>query len=133
MKRLVAEILGFEHPDQLEEDAGFFQLGMDSIMAVKLRGRLETDMGRSFPPSLAFEYPNVQALADYLASLLAPADQALAAKDSADPGAADRQDGQPADGPGQAPADLLDDLLGQIGDLEDGEIDRLLTEGPSDE
>jgi len=40
---------------------------MDSVMTVQLRNRLETSLGHSLPPTLAFEYPTVNALTDFVA------------------------------------------------------------------
>lgn len=63
----VAEILGFKQPDGVMLDEGFFKMGMDSVMTVQLRNRLETSLGHSLPPTLAFEYPTVNALTDFVA------------------------------------------------------------------
>ncbi|MGO1117062.1 SDR family NAD(P)-dependent oxidoreductase [Rhodovibrionaceae bacterium A322] len=140
LRTTLAEVLGFDNPELLEDETGFFQLGMDSIMAVKLRGLLERDMKEAFPPSLAFEYPNLLALRDHLLSLLpsagTQADEAVAetsGEDSASDTSANDTSltGSAADG--AAAADPLDDLLSQIGDLEEDEIDRLLADGPAQE
>ncbi len=64
----VASVLGFDAAGSLEPHHGFFEMGMDSIMTVQLRNRLEADLGSSLPPTVAFEYPTVQALAGYLAT-----------------------------------------------------------------
>ena len=49
-------------------DTGFFDLGMDSLMSVALRTRLQAAFGREFtvPDTVVFDYPNVTALARYL-------------------------------------------------------------------
>lgn len=65
----VAAVLGLEEERLLEPGHGFFRLGMDSLMTVDLRRRLERALGVSLPATIAFEYPNVDALADYLAAL----------------------------------------------------------------
>ncbi|MCA9704849.1 MAG: SDR family NAD(P)-dependent oxidoreductase, partial [Myxococcales bacterium] len=62
-----AAILGFEAPDGLDPEVGFFQLGMDSVMSVRLRNELERDLGVALPPTLAFEQPDVMALSRWLA------------------------------------------------------------------
>ena len=64
---LAAGVLGFEDPGALDRQQGFFQMGMDSIMSVRLRNQLELSLGKTLPPTLAFEHPTVEALADYLA------------------------------------------------------------------
>lgn len=46
---------------------GFFEMGMDSLMAVELKNRLEVDLGCSLPGTLVFEAPTLQDLGRYLA------------------------------------------------------------------
>jgi acyl transferase domain-containing protein/acyl carrier protein len=60
----VANLLGLR---QLPEPTqGFFDMGMDSLMTVELRNRLQITLSASIPPSLAFEYPTLDQLAQYL-------------------------------------------------------------------
>ena len=47
-----------------------FDLGMDSLMSVELRTRLEKDLGVSLPLTLAFDYPNAEVLASHVFELL---------------------------------------------------------------
>ena len=67
IRELVAGILGFASSDKVDPKQGFFKMGMDSIMTVQLRTRLEMSLGCTLPPTLAFEYPTVEFLAKYLA------------------------------------------------------------------
>jgi acyl transferase domain-containing protein/acyl carrier protein len=62
----VAKILGFKDPGLLDHGQGFFKMGMDSIMTVQLRNRLESSLGCSLPPTVAFEYPTIDALTNFL-------------------------------------------------------------------
>ena len=66
IRELVAGILGFASPDKVDPKQGFFKMGMDSIMTVQLRNRLEASLGFTLPPTLAFEYPTVEFLSKYL-------------------------------------------------------------------
>ena len=66
----VAEILGFRSPDRVDSQQGFFKMGMDSIMTMQLRNRLETALGNSLPPTIAFEYPTVDSLVDFIAGMI---------------------------------------------------------------
>ncbi|OBI76547.1 type I polyketide synthase [Mycobacterium sp. E740] len=51
---------------QIREDAGFFDLGMDSLMAVELRRRLEQGVGHEIPVTLVMDHPRLSDVADYL-------------------------------------------------------------------
>ncbi|WP_394845469.1 SDR family NAD(P)-dependent oxidoreductase [Pendulispora brunnea] len=62
----VAEAMGYEDARALRSDQGFFQLGMDSIMSVQLRMRLQTDLMQPLPPTMVFEHPTVAALTAFL-------------------------------------------------------------------
>jgi myxalamid-type polyketide synthase MxaE and MxaD len=68
----VAAILGFDSVAAIERQRGFFKMGMDSIMTVQLRNRLERELGRKLPPTVAFEYPTVDALAAFLVGEMFP-------------------------------------------------------------
>jgi acyl carrier protein len=81
----VAEILGFHSSDRIDLRQGFFRMGMDSVMTVQLRNRLESALGLSLPRTVAFEYPTTEGLADYLAGQIfapeAPGSPSLRAAD----------------------------------------------------
>ncbi|MBS9534283.1 SDR family NAD(P)-dependent oxidoreductase [Mycobacterium sp. M1] len=53
-------------PAEIREDAGFFDLGMDSLMAVELRQRIEQGVGKEIPATLAMDYPRLSDVVDYL-------------------------------------------------------------------
>ena len=53
-------------------EAGFFDLGVDSLMTIELRNRLQNVLDVSVPTTVVFEYPSVGALADYLLEALFP-------------------------------------------------------------
>ncbi|MBW4633666.1 MAG: LLM class flavin-dependent oxidoreductase [Iphinoe sp. HA4291-MV1] len=46
---------------------GFFDMGMDSLMAVELKNRLEVNLGASLPVTITFEFPTIKDLAGYIA------------------------------------------------------------------
>jgi natural product biosynthesis luciferase-like monooxygenase protein len=60
---------------------GFFEMGMDSLMAIEIKNRLQAELGIPLRATVVFNYPNITALAAFLAGLLpsAPADETLAA------------------------------------------------------
>jgi thioester reductase-like protein len=65
LRNAVADTMRLD-PAQIREDAGFFDLGMDSLMAIELRQRLEKDLGRSLPATIAIDYPRLTDVAGYL-------------------------------------------------------------------
>jgi acyl transferase domain-containing protein/acyl carrier protein len=67
----VARILQLESPDLVHPQHGFFEMGMDSLMAVELSRCLKAGFGLVLTPTLAFDYPTVPLLADYLIGRLA--------------------------------------------------------------
>ncbi|MGH8572125.1 MAG: beta-ketoacyl reductase [Gammaproteobacteria bacterium] len=68
----VAKILGFPPGQWPDARQGFFDLGLDSLMALELKNRLDLAVGRRLPPTLTFDCPSIEALAAHLLELLAP-------------------------------------------------------------
>lgn len=62
-----AGVLGFSPASALDLRRGFFKMGMDSLMSVQLRNRLENKLGCALPPTVALEYPTVEGLTGYIA------------------------------------------------------------------
>ncbi len=62
----LAKVLGFSAPEAIDPQEHFGDLGMDSLMAVEFRNRLEHSLGYAVPQTLAFDYPTVATLAKYL-------------------------------------------------------------------
>jgi len=62
----VARILGIPKPEGIDPDQGLFDMGLDSLMAVDLKSRLETGVGQPLPSTLTFNYPSVGALSNFL-------------------------------------------------------------------
>jgi acyl carrier protein len=63
----VRRVLGFRSARDLDPDKGFFDLGMDSLLAVELKNRLQAAVGKSVSSTLVFDHPTVTGLAEYLA------------------------------------------------------------------
>jgi acyl carrier protein len=61
-------ILGLTPHDPLDPNRGFFELGMDSLMSVQLKARLEQAVGRGLPATVTFTYPTVHTLSDFIAN-----------------------------------------------------------------
>jgi len=62
----VANVLHLEGATRVSTTTGLFDLGMDSLMAVELRRRLEAGTGLTLPSTLTFNYPTAAALAGFL-------------------------------------------------------------------
>ena len=62
-------------PDRPEPAVGFFDLGMDSLMAVELRNRLNRAFSGEYtaPNTVVFDYPDITTLASHLAGELGEA------------------------------------------------------------
>ena len=65
LRDAVAEVTRVDAAE-IREDAGFFDLGMDSLMAVELRRRIEQGVGKEIPVTLVMDHPRLSDAADYL-------------------------------------------------------------------
>jgi len=96
----VARVLRLEAGRKVELHRGLFDLGLDSLMSVELKSRLEASLGRTLPATLTFNYPNVGALAGYLAKevlsleMPAPALPSAGSDSNEPPGAQDLSEDQ---------------------------------------
>jgi acyl transferase domain-containing protein/acyl carrier protein len=63
----VRRVLGLEGKPEKDISRGFADMGMDSLMAVDLRKRLERAIGENLPPTVVFNYPTVVTLGRFLA------------------------------------------------------------------
>jgi malonyl CoA-acyl carrier protein transacylase len=62
----IAQVLGFS-PKEIDMHKGFFDLGMDSLTSVEFKNRLQNSLGLVLPSTVAFDYPNLETLVDFLA------------------------------------------------------------------
>ena len=69
----VAKVLAHGGATEIDADRPFIDLGFDSLTAVELRNRLNTESGLQLPPTLVFDHPTITALSGFLLDLLAPA------------------------------------------------------------
>lgn len=66
LQEQVAIVLGLNKSQAPGPKVGFFQMGMDSLMAVELRNKLEATFELELSTTLAFNYPNIKTLSTYL-------------------------------------------------------------------
>ncbi len=79
VRQQIATVLGLDAGFRLEAQHGLRDLGIDSLMSIELRNRLQASLGSPLPSTLVFDYPTVDALTEYLAG------QALASEAAAVP------------------------------------------------
>ncbi len=88
----VARVLRLDGAAEVDPRQGFFDMGMDSLMALELRGLLQADLGRPLPATVAFEHATADALARHLLARelsLPLASAAAGANGGADPAVAE--------------------------------------------
>jgi phthiocerol/phenolphthiocerol synthesis type-I polyketide synthase B len=66
----VVAAMGLASRQLLDPTVGFFQAGMDSLMSVTLQRSLSESLGEVLPAAVVFDYPTVDALTGYLATIL---------------------------------------------------------------
>jgi len=77
----LAKVMGFSAPELIDFQENFGDLGMDSLMAVELTNRLQKSLSCTLSQTLIFDYPTIEALANYLADEVL---DAIAIEQSAD-------------------------------------------------
>jgi acyl transferase domain-containing protein len=76
----VRQVFGMMPGDPIDEARGLFEQGMDSLMSVRLKRRLESGTGLRLPGTVTLSCPSIAALADYLDGKLFPAVDTAAVK-----------------------------------------------------
>ncbi|MBF0437480.1 MAG: SDR family NAD(P)-dependent oxidoreductase [Magnetococcales bacterium] len=70
IRALVAKVLGIPNLERVLPHVPLFDLGIDSLTAVELKNKLEAEVGLSLGSSLVFNYPTIDALANFLVESL---------------------------------------------------------------
>ncbi len=65
-----AQVLGFRRGELPPADVPLTDLGLDSLMAVDLKNRLQTGLGRELSATVVFDYPTASAMAGLLDTML---------------------------------------------------------------
>jgi len=61
-----AKVLGLGSVHALDPEAGLFEMGMDSLMALEFRSRVEAAIAHSLPATLVFDHPTIEAVVGFL-------------------------------------------------------------------
>ena len=72
IKDQVVKVLQLEPSHPVEPQQGLFDMGMDSLMAIELKNRIETSLGLPLPSVLTFNYSTIESLAEHLESKMLP-------------------------------------------------------------
>ena len=62
--------LGLAGSQRLDDEQGLRDAGLDSLMALELKNRLQASTGQVLPTTIAFDYPTTTALAGFVGELL---------------------------------------------------------------
>ena len=105
----MARELGLDR-SSIDTSEAFLSYGLDSVQAMTMVGDIEAMLGLRLPPTLAWDYPDINAMSDHLASRLT--------------GSSSRA---PKQGPSpSAPAAQAEGLLAELDQLGDRDTDNLL-------
>ena len=107
----LARELGLDHSN-IDPRQSFLGYGMDSVQAMTMVGDIEAKLGLRLPPTLAWDFPDIDALSAHLADRLTP----LLSSSS-----------QPEASSATSPA-KIESLLGELDILRDRDADGLLNQ-----
>ncbi|OLT60326.1 type I polyketide synthase [Moorena bouillonii] len=66
----VSQVLGLSSSKLPEVNVGFASMGMDSLMTIELKNRLQNQLGTTLPETIAIEYPTIAKLSSYIEELM---------------------------------------------------------------
>ncbi len=65
-----AQVLGFRRDEVFPVEVPLTELGLDSLMAVDLKNRLQAGLGQNLSPTVVFDYPSVSDMVGLLETML---------------------------------------------------------------
>jgi len=72
MHGVLCELLGRDPSDPIDPDTRLFDLGVDSLMALVLKNKLQGVVGARLPATLVYRHPTLRALLAHLTGLIDP-------------------------------------------------------------
>lgn len=111
LRNLLAQAIGLPSAEKVGLRQGLRDLGLDSILSIEVRSKLEDELDIALPATLLFDYPTVETLAGYLSQNFLDIAPPKATQTS--------QEAMPPD-------DDLSDLLADIEQISDADIQQQL-------
>jgi malonyl CoA-acyl carrier protein transacylase len=72
LRSQLAAVLGLDEPERIGLRQGLFDLGLDSLLSIALRNRLQATLGQPFRATLVFDYPTLEALTRHISETVLP-------------------------------------------------------------
>jgi microcystin synthetase protein McyD len=66
LEKILREVTGLNENKVIPQQTSFLDLGLNSLMVIEFKNRLERDLGCKLPSSIIFDYPNLLSLSNYL-------------------------------------------------------------------
>ncbi len=111
VREQIGQVLGLA-PRAIDRDAPFRSIGVDSLMSLDVRNRLDAGLGLRLPATLLFVHPNLAALVEHLLGALGFSAPEAAVEDTR--GAAEPAGDQAADRPPEEIEALLEAKLASL-------------------
>jgi acyl transferase domain-containing protein/protein-L-isoaspartate O-methyltransferase len=109
-----ARILRLDASRPIDVNQGLFEMGMDSLMSVELKSRLEAGVGQSLPSTLTFNYPTIADLTGYLTTEVLNLESAEPAAEVESPKVAEPPIATPSDTDEMSEDELADLLAAKL-------------------
>lgn len=68
LRSMIGKVLGIKSPESIALRERFFDLGLDSMLALELKNKLEQDIGHALRATTLFNHPTLETLAEFLSS-----------------------------------------------------------------
>src|SRR6185503_7176351 len=94
-------------PTQIDENVALGSLGLDSLMGLEIRNRLESSLGLTLSATMAWTYPTLAALTTHLAEKMELRLEEVTVHDNAE-------------------QDRLSEVAGRIANLSESEMEELI-------
>jgi microcystin synthetase protein McyD len=83
IEKILRDITGLSTKKVIPHKTSFLDLGLNSLMVIEFKNRLELDLNRTLPSSIIFDYPTIAVLSTYLRTEILGSDLDFETKDNA--------------------------------------------------